>query len=57
VAEGLGKKEEGIYTSPCAGRVGGWGGWDGTGKRCSQAALSPSIPAALLVNVNPSARG
>lgn len=57
MAEGLGKKEEGIYTSPCAGRVGGWGGWDGTGKRCSQAALSPSIPAALLVNVNPSARG
>ena len=26
-------------------------------KRCSEAALSPSIPAALLVNVNPSARG
>lgn len=57
MAEGLGKKEEGIYASPCAGRVGGWGGWDGTEKRCSEAALSPSIPAALLVNVNPSARG
>ena len=53
MAEGLGKKEEGIYASPCAGRVGGWGGWDGTEKRCSEAALSPSIPAALLVNVNP----
>lgn len=57
MAEGLGKKEEGIYAFPCARRVGGWGGWDGTGKRCSEAALSPSIPAALLVNVNPSARG
>lgn len=57
MAEGLGKKEEGIYASPGAGRVGGGGGWEGTGKRSSGAALSPSIPAALLVNVNPSARG
>lgn len=57
MAEGLGKNEEGIYASPCAGGVGGRGGWEGTGKRCSEAALSPSIPAALLVNVNRSARG